>query len=589
MLSLMFPFLLQYIHCANITVQPVSINTTLNSTVVFSCEAVADELGFRVNNEVATDEAVVAKGFSVTTTNIGGTRRVELEAIAYEYNNNTEVTCTAITDEPLQAVFSNISILMIQGLLDSVNDLDYTFINGSSVLLIWTAPYTLDNVHITGYYVVNGLMNITTTNNTNITLSATNPDPCIINNVSVSPINDVGIGLSNNISFYYETVVVPVIDGQKMLLNISINVSALCKAEYPNNITVNILNTNNAVISNTSIIPQVNDHELITGSTLVTNLNMFIVNVSLSNNGGTFNNMPSFGFSFLGPVTSIASSINNCSTISITWTTPTVDNRLPIQYYILRIYDTISGSLVDTVSVYDTSYQFVDDNLFINRYTYVITGVNGLGEGISNNNTFSYQRVPRAVANTSLNVLSYTQNLVIVQFYIPIILECVGEAPEHVTITVMCNEIDSITTNQIITHIDITGLISVPQYQQCNISIVLTNGAGCSEPFILAFDTYPPSPITNATTTATQSFTAMPTSLNNSTVITAVSLSFIIISLLICFIVLAIMHKWKLCKSASLQQQEVPTARNEAYEFNTLMINNNPAYEQIGRGGAVNM
>ena len=50
--------------------------------------------------------------------------------------------------------------------------------------------------------------------------------------------------------------------------------------------------------------------------------------------------------------------------------------------------------------------------------------------------------------------------------------------------------------------------------------------------------------------------------------------------------------------SASLQQQqqEVPTARNEAYEFNTLMINtttntNNPTYEEIrgNRGEGANM
>uniref|UniRef100_A0A1X7T1R1 Fibronectin type-III domain-containing protein n=1 Tax=Amphimedon queenslandica TaxID=400682 RepID=A0A1X7T1R1_AMPQE len=82
-------------------------------------------------------------------------------------------------------------------LLDSVSDLDCTFINRSSVLLTWTAPYTLDNVPITGYYIVNGLVNITTpNNNTNITLSTTNPDPCALNNVSVSPINHVGIGSS---------------------------------------------------------------------------------------------------------------------------------------------------------------------------------------------------------------------------------------------------------------------------------------------------------------------------------------------------------------------------------------------------------
>ena len=56
--------------------------------------------------------------------------------------------------------------------------------------------------------------------------------------------------------------------------------------------------------------------------------------------------------------------IDICSIIDITWTVPTVDDdRVPIQYYILRLYDAITGSLVDTVSVYDTSYQFVDNNL----------------------------------------------------------------------------------------------------------------------------------------------------------------------------------------------------------------------------------
>ena len=40
--------------------------------------------------------------------------------------------------------------------------------------------------------------------------------------------------------------------------------------------------------------------------------------------------------------------------------------------------------------------------------------------------------------------------------------------------------------------------------------------------------------------------------------------------------------------SVSLQQQqEVPTTHNEAYEFNSLMINNNPAYGQIRQGGRV--
>ena len=96
---------------------------------------------------------------------------------------------------------------------------------------------------------------------------------------------------------------------------------------------------------------------------------------------------------FLGPVTNISSSIDNCSNINITWNSPRVeDDRVSILYYLLTIYDNITGNMVDNYTVYDTSYQFEDEDLFIYRYTYVITAVNELGEGISNNKTFSYQK-----------------------------------------------------------------------------------------------------------------------------------------------------------------------------------------------------
>ena len=93
--------------------------------------------------------------------------------------------------------------LLCSGLLASVGDVTATFINGSSVLLSWTAPYTLDNVPITGYSINDGFNNVTT-NNTNITLSATDPDPCILNNISIVAINGAGIGQTNNIIFYYQ-------------------------------------------------------------------------------------------------------------------------------------------------------------------------------------------------------------------------------------------------------------------------------------------------------------------------------------------------------------------------------------------------
>ena len=90
------------------------------------------------------------------------------------------------------------------GLLNTVGNLEASVINGSSVLLSWTAPYTLDYVPITGYHVDDGINNITTNNDTSIVLSATDPDVCNIATITISPINGAGIGQTNNISFYYQ-------------------------------------------------------------------------------------------------------------------------------------------------------------------------------------------------------------------------------------------------------------------------------------------------------------------------------------------------------------------------------------------------
>ena len=70
-----------------------------------------------------------------------------------------------------------------------------------------------------------------------------------------------------------------------------------------------------------------------------------------------------------------------------------VHDRVFILYYNLSIYDNVTGNLVDNVRVYDgTSYQFEDEDIFIHHYTYVITGVNELGEGVSNKKTFIYAK-----------------------------------------------------------------------------------------------------------------------------------------------------------------------------------------------------
>ena len=98
-------------------------------------------------------------------------------------------------------------------------------------------------------------------------------------------------------------------------------------------------------------------------------------------------------FSVLGPVTNISSSIDNCSNINITWDSPKVDDcTVSIEHYLLTMYDDITGNIVDNYTVYGTNCRFEDKDLFIHRYTYVITAVNELGEGIPNNKTKSYQR-----------------------------------------------------------------------------------------------------------------------------------------------------------------------------------------------------
>ena len=74
-------------------------------------------------------------------------------------------------------------------------------------------------------------------------------------------------------------------------------VSALCTGEYPDNITVNILNTTNAILNNTNLSTQITDQLMITGViTIPNNFDAFFVNVSFSNLGGELVPIPSFGF-----------------------------------------------------------------------------------------------------------------------------------------------------------------------------------------------------------------------------------------------------------------------------------------------------
>ena len=103
----------------------------------------------------------------------------------------------------------------------------------------------------------------------------------------------------------------------------------------------------------------------------------------------------------------------------------------------LTIYDNITGNItVNNYTVNGNSYQYQDKELFRHRYTYVITAVNELGEGISNDNTFSYQRglchyyyidiesimhiVPRSATKSTFEIINFIDNNATVEFNIPV-------------------------------------------------------------------------------------------------------------------------------------------------------------------------
>ena len=114
---------------------------------------------------------------------------------------------------------------------------------------MWSAPYTLDNVPITGYNINDdqGTL-LDTVNTTEYILTSSNDDPCNVTTINVSGINGAGIGDSNNVTFYIargnilcytvmlhfyyisvpQTIpvsVIPTRDGDNVLFQVFINVS----------------------------------------------------------------------------------------------------------------------------------------------------------------------------------------------------------------------------------------------------------------------------------------------------------------------------------------------------------------------------
>ena len=100
--------------CIDIIIHPQSVNTTLNSTVSFVCEAVADEINFRVNDTSAIFTNVINKGFTQQPQDplSDGIKRRVLLAEALKDNNNTNISCRAVDSK---IVDSDIAVLRIQG------------------------------------------------------------------------------------------------------------------------------------------------------------------------------------------------------------------------------------------------------------------------------------------------------------------------------------------------------------------------------------------------------------------------------------------------------------------------------------------
>ena len=91
----------------------MSLNTSLNSTVTFTCEATeVSFMNFFVNNTAASLQSNIDKGFTVLgQVTINGTTRGSLSVYAQEINNNTIISCFASPGD----IRSDNATLRIQG------------------------------------------------------------------------------------------------------------------------------------------------------------------------------------------------------------------------------------------------------------------------------------------------------------------------------------------------------------------------------------------------------------------------------------------------------------------------------------------
>ena len=101
------------------TVQPMSLNTTLNSIVTFTCKATgstAHLINFYVGLISANEKSIGERGFiQESQYTLNETLQRSLSVWAQETNNNTKISCSTKPDD----VRSTIAVLKIQGIVKS--------------------------------------------------------------------------------------------------------------------------------------------------------------------------------------------------------------------------------------------------------------------------------------------------------------------------------------------------------------------------------------------------------------------------------------------------------------------------------------
>jgi hypothetical protein len=97
---------------AEIIQHPLSVNVSVNSTVIFTCEGLGNTIFFTVDGELVSNitNKRFIQGNEVT---INGTISRSLTGIAYKMNNNTNITCTIFSVCPESFDKSQVATLFI--------------------------------------------------------------------------------------------------------------------------------------------------------------------------------------------------------------------------------------------------------------------------------------------------------------------------------------------------------------------------------------------------------------------------------------------------------------------------------------------